>query len=224
VAALSVRLFDSLAKLHGLGPAHRLLLQVASLLHEVGSFVSTRAHHKRSYYLIVNSEVFGLSKEERQVVANVARYHRRSPPKPTHTGYMALPRDRRVVVNKLAALVRVADALDIGHAQQISDFAIRERRPAELVITVHSDEDLSLEERSVEGKADVFEEVFGLRVRLEQAARPRARLHEAEAQPGTVPGAASERLAVPASVGIPIPALSVVRAQEGHGPKGTAPA
>ncbi len=93
-------------------------LQVAGLLHEIGGFVSNRSHHKHSYYLIANSEIFGLNREEITLVAHVARYHRRSGPKPSHLEYMALPREARVTVNKLAALLRVADALARGHVRQ----------------------------------------------------------------------------------------------------------
>ena len=90
---MAVRLFDELKPDHGLGPRYRLLLRVAGLLHEVGGFISNIAHHKHSYYLIRNSEVFGLSRSEIEMVAQIARYHRRSAPKSSHTEYMSLPRE-----------------------------------------------------------------------------------------------------------------------------------
>ena len=96
VADVAVRLFDELHAEHGLGPRQRLLLEVAGLLHEVGGFVSSRSHHKHSGYLIANSEIFGLNRDEIAVVAQVARYHRRSGPKPSHAEYVALPRETRV--------------------------------------------------------------------------------------------------------------------------------
>ncbi len=168
VAELATGLFDALAREHGLGPRHRLLLRVAAILHEIGSQVSTRAHHKHSYYLIANSEVFGLRKDELAVVAHVARYHRRSPPKPTHVEYMSLPREKRMLVSKLAAILRVADALDHGHAQQIRNLRF-EHRPDELVISVPGVSDLALERLSLAAKADLFEEIYGMKVRLEEA-------------------------------------------------------
>ena len=91
------------------------LLHVAALLHEIGGYVSNRSHHKHSYYLIANSEIFGLNREETVLAALVARYHRRSGPKSSHAEYMSLPRESRVLVNKLAAILRVADALARGH-------------------------------------------------------------------------------------------------------------
>ena len=84
VADLAVELFDLYQPDHGLGSRPRLLLRVAALLHEVGGFVSSRAHHKHSEYLIVNSELFGLNRAETSIVAEIARYHRRSPPKASH--------------------------------------------------------------------------------------------------------------------------------------------
>jgi len=173
VAGLAVRLFDELGAEHGLTPRHRLLLRVAATLHEIGGFVSNRAHHKHSYYLIANSEVFGLRREELAVAAQVARYHRRATPKPTHLEYLTLPREDRIAVNKLAALLRVADALDRGHAQQVSDFHV-ERRPGELVLFVRGLTDLTLERRAIGEKGDLFEDTYGLRVRLEEDLSPAA--------------------------------------------------
>ena len=118
VADVAVRLFDAFQADHGLGPRQRLLLRVAALLHEVGGFVSSRAHHKHSEYLIANSEIFGLNRHETVLVSQIARYHRRSVPRPSHPSYMALPRESRIIVNKLAALLRVADALIRGHRRQ----------------------------------------------------------------------------------------------------------
>ncbi len=167
VSDLAVRLFDELAGDHRLRTRHRLLLQVAGYLHEVGGYVSSRAHHKHSWYLIANSEVFGLSREEISMVALVSRYHRRSCPKPTHTEYMSMPRDLRMVVSKLAALLRVADALDRSHAQQVRDFRC-EHRGDELIIEVPGVTDLTLERRAVYTKGDLFEDIYGLRIRLEE--------------------------------------------------------
>ena len=167
VASLSVRLFDELKTEHGLGPRHRLLLRVAALLHEVGGFVGSRAHHKHSYYLVANSEIFGLTRAETLVVAHIARYHRRGSPKNTHIEYMGLPRESRMVVSKLAALLRVADALDRAHTQQFREFDC-ERSDDEFVIRPRGVADLTLERQAVNSKGDLFDEVYGMRVRLEE--------------------------------------------------------
>ncbi len=168
VAELAMRLFDELQVDHGLGPRQRLLLRVAALLHEVGGFLSNRSHHKHSEYLIANSEIFGLTRNEVTLVSLVARYHRRSPPRPTHTSYMALPREQRVIVSKLAAILRVADALSRGRLRKVKDVLIQ-RHGEELVLQVPSSFDLTLERRSVAAKGDMFEEIFGLKLRLEEA-------------------------------------------------------
>ncbi len=167
---LALRLFDELIHEHRLGERHRFLLEVAAILHEVGTFVSSRAHHKHSYYLIANSEILGLTQDELAVVANVARYHRRSRPKPSHPEYMMLPRERRMIVNKLAALLRVADALDISRTQQINDFQCRIDNNG-LVIAVSGTSDLTLERRALVDLGDMLQDIYGLDVRLEQTPR-----------------------------------------------------
>jgi exopolyphosphatase/guanosine-5'-triphosphate,3'-diphosphate pyrophosphatase len=168
VAELSVRLFDELQADHGLGPRQRLLLRVAALLHEVGGYISALAHHKHSFYLITNSEIFGLNRNEVQIVAHIARYHRRSGPKLTHLEYTSLPRETRVTINKLAAILRVADALSRGHIKQISSLTF-ERHGDELIVHVPGQIDFILEKRAVAVKGDMFEDVYGMKVRLEEA-------------------------------------------------------
>ncbi len=167
VAELSVRLFDELQQDHGLGPRYRLLLRVAGLLHEVGSFVSSQAHHKHTHYLIEHSEIFGLNRAEIELVAHIARYHRRSPPKPSHVEYMALPRESRIAVNKLAAILRVADALVRGRGRQLEHLRF-EHGDDELFIYVPSLSESMLEQRALAIKGDMFEEVYGMKLRLEE--------------------------------------------------------
>jgi exopolyphosphatase/guanosine-5'-triphosphate,3'-diphosphate pyrophosphatase len=168
VGELAVQLFDELAQDYALTPKHRLILRVAAVLHEVGRFLSNRAHHKHSGYLIANSEVFGLGRSELRLVAQVARYHRRSAPKSSHLEYMTLPREDRIAVSKLASILRVADALDRGHSQQVQNLQI-DRRASELIIYVNDVMDLTLERRAMAEKADMFEDTYGLKVRLEEA-------------------------------------------------------
>ena len=169
---LAARLFDELAAEHRLSDRHRLLLEVAALLHEIGAFVSGRAHHKHSYYLIANSEILGLTQDELIMVANIARYHRRSRPKPSHVDYMSMSREARMVVNKLAALLRVADALDVSRTQSIRDFRCRIDNNNGFAITLPAGLDLILERRSLAEKADMFQDIYGLDVYLEEAGGP----------------------------------------------------
>jgi len=167
VADLADQLFGELEYLHGLGPRYRLIIRIAALLHEVGWYVNSRAHHKHSYYLIANSEIFGLSRSDQLMVAHIARYHRRSCPRPSHLDYMNLPRERRMIVSKLAALLRVADAMDASHTQQVHKFRC-ERKEEELIIFLGGVADLTLKRRSLAAKKDLFEDIYGLKVRLEE--------------------------------------------------------
>lgn len=167
VADTACRLFDELRPDHGLGPRHRLLLRVAALLHEIGGFVNSRAHHKHGYYLVLNSEIFGLNRDEIVIVAHIARYHRRSGPKPSHVEYMSLAREKRVVVNKLAAILRVADALAGSHLQRLAGLRF-ERHGDELLARVSGGADLLLMQRSIAMTGDMFEDIYGMKVRVEE--------------------------------------------------------
>jgi exopolyphosphatase/guanosine-5'-triphosphate,3'-diphosphate pyrophosphatase len=168
VADVALRLFDDIRSDHGMPPRHRLLLHVAALLHEIGGYVSNRSHHKHSYYLIANSEIFGLNRDETVLAALVARYHRRSGPKPSHPEYMALDREGRVLVSKLAAILRVADALSRGHLRAPCSLRF-ERQGDDLIVCVPDASDLLLEQRAVQAKSDLFEDIYGMKVKLELA-------------------------------------------------------
>lgn len=163
VAALSGTLFDALQPHHRLDARSRVMLTLASLLHEIGMFVSISAYHKHSMYLIQNSELFGLSQLDLQIVSLVARYHRRASPKPNHTSYAELSREDRVVVSKLASILRVADALDRSYSQRIRVFDCTVQKDR-FIITVPGVDDLSLEQIALKQTAQLFEETYGLSV------------------------------------------------------------
>jgi exopolyphosphatase / guanosine-5'-triphosphate,3'-diphosphate pyrophosphatase len=165
VAVLCHAIFAAMEPVHKLGPWHELLLTVAALLHDIGLYVSERSHHKHSMYLINNSELFGLSRRDRLLVSLLARYHRRAGPKPTHEGFSLLNRNDRVVVAKLASILRVADALDRSYSQRIRDISCV-REPGRFVIEVPNCTDLSLERLALRSKDSMFREVFGMEVIL----------------------------------------------------------
>lgn len=165
VAALARTLFSALKPQHKLGPWHELLLNVAALLHDIGLFVNERSHHKHSMYLIMNSDLFGLSPHDRLLVALVARYHRRAGPKPVHEGYATLTKEDRVVIAKLSAILRIADALDSSYSQRVRDIRCTVEQ-GRLVIEVPEVADLSLETLALRGKGTVFHDVYGLDVVL----------------------------------------------------------
>ncbi len=168
VAGISLRLFDEFQPDHRLGARERLLLHVAAILHEAGGYVAAPAHHKHSYYLIRYSEVFGLTPREMNMVAHIARYHRRSVPKPSHLEYMSLPREQRVIVSKLAAILRAADAIARGQVRNAQLLRF-ERQNDELIIVVPGVKNLILERKAIAGKGDMFEDIYGMRIRLEEA-------------------------------------------------------
>ena len=167
VGNLCSRFFSSLTDLHQLTEHDALLLQVAAILHEVGTYVSPRAHHKHSEYIILNSEIFGLNRLDVTIVALVARYHRHSGPRLDHPAYSALSTEDRIRVSKLAALLRVADALERTHAQRVSQLEIS-RDATKLRIRLPGLADAAVERLAMASKADLFEQVFGLTVMIEE--------------------------------------------------------
>jgi exopolyphosphatase / guanosine-5'-triphosphate,3'-diphosphate pyrophosphatase len=162
VARLAGTMFTALADEHRLRPRHALLLAVAAILHDIGFFIGPRNHHKHSMYLIRNSELFGLNSREITIVSLVARYHRRSPPKPSHAEYMELDFSDRIAVAKLSAILRVADALDNAHAGRVRSIRC-EIGGGRFVMTAPANDDVSLEEIAVQNKGQFFEDVYGLK-------------------------------------------------------------
>ncbi len=167
VARLALGLFKDAAPLHRLGPRERDLLEAASLLHDVGLFVSRDQHHRHGYYLVRNAELVGFTDEEQEMLANVVRYHRKSHPKPGHEGFSRLGPSARDAVRKLGGILRLADALDRRHAGAVRSAFLRPgRRRALLEVRVRR-RGLAESERWAAGqKKGLFEEAFGVRLGL----------------------------------------------------------
>jgi exopolyphosphatase / guanosine-5'-triphosphate,3'-diphosphate pyrophosphatase len=163
VTALALSLFDQTEQLHGLGPAARDLLEVAGLLHDVGYAVSQSAHHKHSLYLIRNADLDGFTSRERDVVANVARYHRKALPADRHADYMALDDDDRTLVRRLAALLRLADGLDADHFQVVEAATVVDRGD-HLRLELRARDAPDLDMWAAERNGDLFELEFGRRI------------------------------------------------------------
>jgi exopolyphosphatase/guanosine-5'-triphosphate,3'-diphosphate pyrophosphatase len=163
VEALSIRLFNEMQPEHKLTPEHALLLRVAALLHDCGRFVSLSAHHKHSQYLIENSDLFGLSKDDIKMAGLLARYHRKTEPKPSHPDYNALSRNKKMVVTKLAAILRVADALDNSHNQEASHYRFF-RNEDQLCFMIRRPGELNAARLALKEKARLFEQIFGLNI------------------------------------------------------------
>jgi exopolyphosphatase/guanosine-5'-triphosphate,3'-diphosphate pyrophosphatase len=168
VMMLATRLFDELRDEHGMSDSQRLLLKVAALLHDIGVYVSLRAHHKHSQYVLAASQIFGLANEEIAMVSNIARYHRRGMPQESHVPYMALDRQDRLIVNKLAAILRVANALDAEHAQKVRDVRIL-REGTSWTLELECTGDVTLERLVATARSDMFTETFGRQLVVQPA-------------------------------------------------------
>ena len=152
----------------------RSLLEYAALLHDIGHHISYPGHHKHTYYLIKNGDLRGFHPLEIEVLANVARYHRRGHPRRKHDGFGTLPREVRLTVRTLAALLRVADALDRSHRQVVRNLTVGGRGRS-LLIRGQAGGDSELELWGVQRRAELMEEVFGLPVRVELVPEERSR-------------------------------------------------
>ena len=125
VQKLALQLFDAIGIRIGLTPADRDTLRDAALLHDTGYHISYNDHHKHAYHLIVHADLLGVSPEEQVVMANVARYHRGSPPKVKHPTFAELTREQQLRVRRLAAILRVADGFDRGHIGAVQQIKVR---------------------------------------------------------------------------------------------------
>lgn len=170
IANLALRLYDELKAEHGLDARDRLLLEIAALLHDIGLFVNIRAHHKHSQYLISVSEIFGMSRDDLLVVSNIARYHRRGLPQRSHIPYMALDREAKIVVNKLASILRLANALDADHQQKVTNVRVRDEGGV-MAFEVEGVGDLTMERLALLARSDFFQDAFGRRVIFREATR-----------------------------------------------------
>jgi exopolyphosphatase/guanosine-5'-triphosphate,3'-diphosphate pyrophosphatase len=167
VARYATHLFDEMRSLHNLPMDYRLLLEVASLLHDIGHYINMIGHHKHTQYLLMASPIIGLSKEQMTIVANVARYHRKSFPKPQHEAYSVLSPKERVVVSKLAAILRLADAMDNEHASKVETFSVEHKKP-KFILKLRGEGDLLLEKWALMKKAEMFEEVYSVKLSIDE--------------------------------------------------------
>jgi exopolyphosphatase/guanosine-5'-triphosphate,3'-diphosphate pyrophosphatase len=165
VAKHCMDLFDALVKEHGMNRRHRMMLESAAILHDIGTFIRDSGHQKHGHYIVANSEIFGLRRDELNIIANVIRYHREEMPSEADFEYVTLQRDERILVLKMASILRVADALDRGHSQQIKKITV-ERRQETVILHVDKVYDLSLELMGIEEKGGMFLDVFGFKVIL----------------------------------------------------------
>ena len=167
VHSISIKLLEKLKRDFSFNPRAEFLLAGAAYLHDIGRFVDTRSHHLHSAYLIANMQLPGITQAERKIISLLARYHRKEEPLDIHLDFMQLAAEDKVTVLKLAAIIRVADALDSSRCNRFAQ--IEMRRSGNTIFLTTLETDTFLEKLKLESKGKLFTRVFGLEVKLESA-------------------------------------------------------
>jgi exopolyphosphatase / guanosine-5'-triphosphate,3'-diphosphate pyrophosphatase len=159
VAGLAAALFDALRDAYALPSDGRDILRAAALLHDIGYLISHEKHHKHAYHLIMHGDLRGFSSREIELIANVARYHRRAAPKTTHANFARLDRGERRLVRRLSGLLRVADGLDRAHGQVVQSVRCRVG-DGRFRVLARATRDPAIELEDAKRKAGLFERAF----------------------------------------------------------------
>ncbi|MBX9686432.1 MAG: Ppx/GppA family phosphatase [Candidatus Obscuribacterales bacterium] len=177
VADLAFQIFDrsKALKMHNYGETALHLLWSAAMLHDVGMFIGRNGHHKHSYYLIKNGGLLGHSEEEVSLIANIARYHRGSEPKLSHDTFTRLDPNDQQMVSDMAAILRLAEALDRSHRQVVQRVELdlqssgkgQDKSYASLLIFVRPGESWEPETWALKEKKSFFEKQFQLKLNFE---------------------------------------------------------
>ncbi|HZI50407.1 MAG TPA: Ppx/GppA phosphatase family protein [Terriglobia bacterium] len=167
VAKLAVSLFEQLREVHGLPDRYIKVLHASAMLHDIGLFIAYEKHHKHSYYLIKSSGPTSFDGVELDLIANIARYHRKAHPSPKHLPFSQLSPLQQDVVRKLSAILRVADGLDFGRQGKIEGLECRRSNGRVLSIRLDGKGDLRDEIRSATHKAELMNEVYSMETRFE---------------------------------------------------------
>lgn len=171
VARLSLEIFHALARPYGLGEREHRILEAAAILHDAGYFINYSGHHKHSYHLIRHADLFGFTPRERELIANVARYHRKALPKRKHEEFMRLSVADRQLVSRLGGILRLADGLDRSRTGMVT-IAEPILSPSRLVLRLKGSGDLSVEIFGATAKSDLFCAAFDLKLVLEPVEGP----------------------------------------------------
>jgi exopolyphosphatase/guanosine-5'-triphosphate,3'-diphosphate pyrophosphatase len=166
VSSLAGSLFEQTKSLHKLEPEDKLLLEVAALLHDIGHFINTLDHDKHAYYILQANPLIGLKKRQQDIVANVMRYHRKAMPSVQDENFRALNAKDRLTVIKLAALLRLADAMDVSHTYSVKGVKIKQQKN-KWVLKLEGKGGLSLETWALEKRRALFQEIFGMNLEIE---------------------------------------------------------
>jgi exopolyphosphatase/guanosine-5'-triphosphate,3'-diphosphate pyrophosphatase len=168
VADLALQIYDQTraALDYSFERESRTLLEVAALLHDVGQFIDVSNHHKHTLYILQASSVIGLTPAQMEIVANVARYHRKSGPKPQHRNYEQLSAKQRSNVAGLAAILRLANALDRERAGAVRSVELAFKKP-KLTMKLTGEGEMLLEKWALSEQREQFESVFGVKIAVE---------------------------------------------------------
>ena len=167
VERLSLIIFDKIAKAYGMGEHERLLLRATCILHDIGKYICMRSHSIYTYQLIMSTDIIGLSEKDKKIVALASYYHANRLFDKTNTLAPQVEKELVPVVAKLAAIVRLADALDRSYMQKIHSCSVT-LKDNKLKVLAASKEDLTLEIWTFDDKSTFFEEVFGIEPILER--------------------------------------------------------
>jgi exopolyphosphatase/guanosine-5'-triphosphate,3'-diphosphate pyrophosphatase len=165
VVRLALAIFDQSRDVHGLTEREREWLEYAALLHDIGAHISFARHHRHSYYLVKNGDLRGFAPDEIEIIALIARYHRRGVPRKTHAEFAGLDKPDRQAVRALAAILRIAESLDRSHSQVISALELQPD-DADLVMQLRADSDAELELWAANRHLQPFERLMGKPVRI----------------------------------------------------------
>lgn len=162
VEKLALSIFDQTKKVHKLNEKERIYLKFTAVLHDVGKYINLNQHEIHSYDIINSQDIMGFSSDDLRLVANIARYHTGELPQYSHINYQVLTHEEKIIVSKLAAILRLAEAMDISHKQKIKNIEIIHSGD-ELIFKIENAGDILLEKWNFGQNIKFFEEVMGVK-------------------------------------------------------------
>ena len=170
VTSLVLELFDSARelKLHPFGDRERELLEYATFLHDIGSFISYTNHHAHSYYIIKNSELLGFDQKEISFIANIARFHRKKTPRKKDPEVLELDSHEWNTLGILTTFIRLGESLDRSHTALVQHVRFSSVDKNSVILEVITRGDCQLEIWGVEAEKKAFEKIFGKELLLKR--------------------------------------------------------